>query len=98
MSDITYTKPYRTGAWKSISLMKGNYNYLTKTEPLAYSITCYLPDDAYKQMRSELIKLETKVCTVTSKELTSGKYMVSIDVANQKKTHMKLTFKLTEYI
>lgn len=97
MSEITYTKPYKTGNWKTIELMKGNYNYLTKAEQLSFKVVTYLTNKGYAQMRSEIEKLETKVCNVVSNEITSGKYMISVEVAKQKKTHMKLTFTLTEY-
>ena len=97
MSEITFTKPFKTGSWKTVSMMKGNYNYLTKQEQLAFTIVCYLSRKNYTKMRSEIMKLETKVCNVVSKEITSGKYMVSVALASQKKTHVKLTFTLTEY-
>lgn len=97
MSEITFTKPFKTGSWKTVSMMRGNYNYLTKREQLAFTIVCYLSRKNYTKMRSEIMKLETKVCNVVSKEITSGKYMVSVALASQKKTHVKLTFTLTEY-
>lgn len=97
MSEITFTKPFKTGSWKTVSMMRGNYNYLTKREQLAFTVVCYLSRKNYTKMRSEIMKLETKVCNVVSKEITSGKYMVSVALASQKKTHVKLTFTLTEY-
>lgn len=97
MSEITFTKPFKTGSWKTVSMMRGNYNYLTKREQLAFTVVCYLSRKNYTKMRSEIMKLETKVCNVVSNEITSGKYMVAVALASQKKTHVKLTFTLTEY-
>lgn len=97
MSDITFNQAYKSPAWKSIAMMQGNYNYLTDIQPLKYTVVCYLSNKQYKQLESEFVKMGQLVCNVVSEEIRTGKYKVSVEVANQKKTYKKVTFTLEEY-
>lgn len=99
ISDITFNQGFKTGQWKSLDLMNGGqYNYVGNPVPRKYQVIVYLSIQDYNKLKNELYKMQNRICNVTGVDIENSYYMISINVAKQLLTHMKLTMDLTENI
>lgn len=98
-SSVTRTNAVHGGNWKSIELMNGkNFIYQGRPSPREYSVDCYFNNTRYGKIFTELDKMTLRVCQVVTKLFPSGKYVISVSVADDNRTSKKVTLKFMEYM
>jgi peptidoglycan hydrolase-like protein with peptidoglycan-binding domain len=98
LNSITFDTPYNASNWSNVQLMNGKYlDYPTSKERRSFTADAIISWNEYAKMRDTLKKLKEKQCTVICFLAfpTKQKCTVNVNVALEKKTHVKLKFKIT---
>jgi peptidoglycan hydrolase-like protein with peptidoglycan-binding domain len=97
-TSFTFDTPNNNGEWNSVALADGHFDTSVGHDvPRAYTFETMLRLAEYKQLESELVKMEKQVCRVACDYFRTGRFTVKYTPSIVNARYIKLTVKLTEY-
>ena len=97
-TDITDTRSFENEDWQTLELM-GNktYTYPGHTQPREYDVVVNLHKDDLAQVTTALQQMSRKVCDISGKSITPGKYVLTVTKSLSVGDWRTLTFHLLQY-